>query len=135
MMSQKKFFLKLFLIFGFIFSLPVRSQNYNNLSDYIDHFTDSVITQAGVPGLMVSVTKDGKILYEKAKGYANIDTKEKMDLKMRFRIGSLTKTFTITALLQLVDESLVKLDEPIKRFFPDITKSDIITVRMLCDMS
>src|SRR5438105_11645674 len=94
-----------------------------------------MLTTSKVPGLIVSITRDGKVIYEKAKGYSNLESKSEMDLTRRFRIGSLTKTFTITVLFQLVDEGSVKLDEPISKYFDFIPNADKITVRMLCDMS
>jgi D-alanyl-D-alanine carboxypeptidase len=121
-------------IFLFICSLNLYAQN-NNLVNYIEHYTDSIITSARQPGLLVSITKGSDIIYEKAKGFANIETKELMDLKMRFRIGSLTKTFTGTVLLQLVDEGKLKLDDPLEKYFPNVPNSKNITIRMLGDMS
>ncbi len=112
----------------------VHSQN-EKLVSFIEAYSDSMLTSALQPGMLISITRGDKVIYEKAKGHANIDTKEPMDLKMRFRIGSLTKTFTATVLLQLVDEKKLKLDESIERFFPDVPNAKNITVRMLGDMT
>jgi D-alanyl-D-alanine carboxypeptidase len=85
--------------------------------------------------MIISISQGDKVIYEKAKGVANIETKEPMDLKMRFRIGSLTKTFTATVLLQLADEKMVTLDESIEKYFPNIPNAKNISVRMLGDMT
>src|SRR4030095_2869499 len=129
---KTKHFLQLLLA---VIVLNVFSQNNDRLVGFIEHYADSVVNQAKQPGLIVSITKGDSIMYEKAKGLANIQTKEPMDTKMRFRIGSLTKTFTTTVVLQLVDEGLLKLDDSIDKFFPNIPNAQNITVRMLGDMS
>ncbi len=121
------------IIFLFL-AFSVYSQS-RKLITFIDHYSDSVLTDAKQPGMIISVTRDDKIIYEKAKGFSNIETKEPMDLKMRFRIGSLTKTFTGTVLLQLADEGKLKLDDPLSKFFPNVLNSDNITIRMMGDMS
>ncbi|MCC7158041.1 MAG: beta-lactamase family protein, partial [Ignavibacteria bacterium] len=123
-----------FLFAILLAALPVHSQN-EKLISFIEAFSDSMLTTTLQPGMLISITRGEKVIYEKAKGLANIETKEPMDLKMRFRIGSLTKTFTATVLLQLVDEKKLKLDESIERFFPDIPNAKSITVRMLGDMT
>lgn len=52
-----------------------------------------------------------------------------------FRIGSITKTMTGTVLLQLVDEGLIALDDPLSRYRPDVPNSDNMQVSQLLDMS
>jgi D-alanyl-D-alanine carboxypeptidase len=111
------------------------SESLKKLTDFIDKYSDSMLTTAQQPGMLISITQGEKIIYEKAKGVANIQTKEPMDMKMRFRIGSLTKTFTATALLQLVDEKKITLDESIEKYFPNVPNAKNITVRMLGDMT
>ncbi len=118
----------------FLFSSLIFSQN-QDLVSFIEHYSDSILTEAKQPGMIISYTCGDKVIYEKAKGYSNIVTKEPMDTKMRFRIGSLTKTFTTTVLLQLVDEGLLKLEDKLDKFFPLVPNSNNITIRMLGDMT
>lgn len=127
---------KLYFIFliSILFSSRVYSQN-DKLISFIEHYSDSMLTTAQQPGMIISITRGNEVIYEKAKGIANIDTKELMDKTMRFRIGSLTKTFTATVLLQLTDEKLLTLDDPVDKFFPDFPNAKNITVRMLGDMT
>ena len=135
-MKIVKLFLSLVLVFFVLSGCTKPSTDQNKkLTDFIEHYSDSILTTAQQPGMIISITQDDKIIYEKAKGFANIDTKEPMDMKMRFRIGSLTKTFTTTVLLQLVDEGKLKLDESIEKYFPNIPNAKNITIRMLGDMS
>jgi len=62
-----------------------------------------------------------------------VATGEKPEPAMKFRMGSITKTYTYTVLLQLVDEKQIKLSDTIKAFFPDFPQADSITIRMLCN--
>lgn len=105
------------------------------LIDFIEKYSDSMLTTAQQPGMIISITCGDKVVYEKAKGLANIETKAPMDAKMRFRVGSLTKTFTTTVILQLVDEGKLKLDDTIEKFFLNVPNSKNITIRMLGDMT
>lgn len=111
------------------------ADNIKKLDEFIEKYCDSMMTKALQPGILVSITQGDKVIYEKAKGVANIETKEPMDLKIRFRIGSLTKTFTTTVILQLVDEKKLTLDESIEKYFPNIPNAKNITIRMLGDMT
>ena len=65
-----------------------------------------------LPGVVVGVWVPGKGEYVVARGKANLKTGEKRDLDDPFRIGSVTKTFIATAVLQLVEEGkLSKTDK------------------------
>lgn len=113
----------------------LNSDSLKRLTDFIDKYSDSMLTTALQPGMIISVTQGDKVIYEKAKGVANVENKMPMDAKMRFRIGSLTKTFTATVLLQLVDEKKITLDESIEKYFPKVPNAKNITIRMLGDMT
>ena len=115
--------------------IPVHSQDHSQLTGYIEHYSDSMLTVALQPGMIISITKGDKVIYEKSKGLANIDTKAPMVTDLRFRIGSLTKTFTCTVILQLVDEKKLTLDESIEKYFPNLPNAKNITIRMLGDMT
>ncbi len=126
--------MKKIIIFLFALTISIYSQN-DKLINYIEHYSDSMLTDALQPGMIISITKGDKVIYEKAKGLANIDSKAPMVTDFRFRIGSLTKTFTCTVLLQLVDEKKLSLDESIEKYFPALPNAKNITVRMLGDMT
>lgn len=111
------------------------AENVKKLNEFIEKYSDSMLTTAQQPGMIISITQGDKIIYEKAKGLASIDPKSNMLVSMRFRIGSLTKTFTTTVLLQLVDEKKITLDESIEKYFPNVPNAKNITIRMLGDMT
>ncbi len=123
------------VVFFVIFLVTISNAQNEKLISFIERYSDSMLTTALQPGMIISITKGDKVIYETAKGLANIETNVPMDKTMRFRIGSLTKTFTCTVLLQLVDEKFLTLDESIERFFPNIPNAKNITIRMLGNMT
>jgi D-alanyl-D-alanine carboxypeptidase len=96
---------------------------------------DAAIGQAykpNEPGAVVLVAKDGKTIFRKAYGLADAAKGTPMTPDMQLRLGSITKQFTSTAILMLVDEGKIKLDDDITRFIPDYpTRGKRITVENL----
>lgn len=81
---------------------------------------------------VVLVARDGKVLFDKGYGSANLEWKIASDGDTKFRIGSLTKQFTATAILLLQERGKVKLDAPIKTYLSDAPAAwDQVTVRNL----
>ena len=89
-----------------------------------------------VPGVLVGVWDGAGGNYIHAFGYADLATKTPLSPADHFRIGSNTKTFVISVLLQLVDEGKLSLDDPLSRFSLGVTvpNAEHITVRELCQM-
>ncbi|WP_162951048.1 MULTISPECIES: serine hydrolase domain-containing protein [Streptomyces] len=82
----------------------------------------------GAPGSMARID-DGGTVYQAAAGVADRGNGRAMSDADRFRIGSVTKTFTAVVLLQLVDEKKLSLDAPVNRYLPGLLPDDRITVR------
>lgn len=72
--------------------------------------------------------------YVRATGVADTVTGRPMQTDGYVRIGSETKTFTVTALLKLVDDGRIGLDDPISRYVHGVPKGDRITLRQLAEM-
>jgi D-alanyl-D-alanine carboxypeptidase len=89
-----------------------------------------------VPGAVVGIWAPGKGNFVQAFGSSNLDPKTRLTLDDKFRIGSNTKTFVISVLLQLVDEKKLSLDDPVSKFdlSVKIPNGENITVRELCQM-
>jgi D-alanyl-D-alanine carboxypeptidase len=97
---------------------------------------DSVVTNTDVPGIAIKVKAPGKdIDFIYAVGEADIDNHLPMRSDMTHRIGSVTKTFVVTVMLQLVDAGLLSLDTPLSAYYPEIPYSEIITMEMLSSMT
>ncbi len=89
-----------------------------------------------IPGVYVAIYMPDKAPYIKSIGLANMKTKAPFQIHDRFRIGSNTKTFVVTVLLQLQDEHLLSVDDPISKFDIGIRvpNGDHITIRQLAEM-
>jgi len=88
--------------------------------------------KADDPGATVIVVKDGKTVFRKAYGAADIAAKTPLTPGTVLRLGSITKQFTAVAILMLADEGKLALNDPITRFFPDYpTQGKVITIEHL----
>jgi D-alanyl-D-alanine carboxypeptidase len=95
---------------------------------------ERVMRQASIPGAIVGVWQRGFAPYVKAFGVRDRTTRRPMHTNLYMRIGSETKTFVGTALLQLVDQGKVALDSPISSYLSGVPQGDAITLRQLADM-
>ncbi|MBZ9600048.1 MULTISPECIES: serine hydrolase domain-containing protein [Streptomyces] len=100
----------------------------------LDTAIRQVMREAGVPGVIVGLWAPGKGSYVKAFGVADKATGAPMRTDFNTRIGSQTKTFTVTALLQLVDQGKVGLDDPIGDYISGVPGGNLITLRQLAGM-
>ena len=79
----------------------------------------------------VAVAKNGEIIYTKSVGYADVENNIKATEKSKYRIGSVSKSFTAVLVLKAVEERRIDLDQAIDKWFPAIANSQKITVRHL----
>jgi D-alanyl-D-alanine carboxypeptidase len=99
----------------------------------LDAAINDTMKTANVPGVIVGLwAPDGQ--YVRAFGVADKATGAPMKPDFYHRIGSVTKTFTITAVLQLVDQSKLGLDDPISKYVDGVPRGDEITLRQLARM-
>ncbi|WP_299224726.1 serine hydrolase [uncultured Psychroserpens sp.] len=77
------------------------------------------------------VAKKGEIIYRGAFGLADLSSKRKNVIDSKYFIGSITKLFTAVAILQLVEEKKIALDDKLSRWLPDINGSEKITIHHL----
>lgn len=89
------------------------------------------VVRAGAPGA-VALLRDSEGVVTAASGVADLETGRPMTADMHFRVGSVTKTFVATVALQLVEEGVLALDQPIEQVLPGLVPNgDQITLRML----
>lgn len=79
----------------------------------------------------VAVSKDGQVIYTKSVGFADIEKGIKSDEKTKYRIGSISKTFTTVLVLKAVEEKKLNLNQQINKYFPTIPNADKITIKNL----
>ncbi len=101
--------------------------------------TDSTVTQSiallekwilaqmeyrDIPGLAIGVVYDQDVIWAKGFGYADLDAESPATTQTIFRIASITKTFTSTAIMQLRDRGRLRLDDPVVEYLPWFTYKD-----------
>ena len=79
--------------------------------------------QLGYPGILAKTSEGGKT-WSYAAGLADLSTKKPMKTDFRFRIGSVTKTFIATVLLQLSGENRLNLDDSIEKWLPGVIQGN-----------
>lgn len=100
----------------------------------IDAAAQQGLKDAAAPGVIVGVqSPDG--LFLRAYGVADPATGETMTTDMHHRVGSISKTFTGTLLLQLIDEGEAGLDDPVSDYLDGVPNGDQVTLRMLLNMT
>lgn len=95
----------------------------------IDDFVENLHRRSGFNG-NVLVAKNGKIIYEKAIGWADHLHRDSLKISSVFELASVSKTFTSTAIMMLVEDGKIRLDQNVKDFYPDFPYEDI-TVKLL----
>lgn len=83
------------------------------------------------PGAAVLVAKDGKIIYQKGFGYADIGNRVPFTTDTKSRIGSHTKQFIASAILKLQEEGKISVNDKLSKFIPDFPRGDEVTIHHL----
>ena len=79
----------------------------------------------------VALSKNGELIYTKSIGYADLEHKIKATEKTKYRIGSITKSFTSVLIFKAIEKKKLDLNETIDTWFPTITNSNKITIKHL----
>jgi uncharacterized protein YbbC (DUF1343 family)/CubicO group peptidase (beta-lactamase class C family) len=101
----------------------------------VDAVIQQAIADGNIPGAVLVVGHDGKVMYRKAYGYRALEPRrEAMTLDTVFDLASLTKVVaTTTAIMQLVEQGKVRLNDPVAKYLPEFAQNgkDDITLRQL----
>ena len=98
-------------------NLNVIRNNYRNEEDLIQ-FIESIVHTRQIPGLSISIVKNENIVWEKQFGFANINDEIEVNENTMFILSSISKTITVTALMQLYKQNLFELDDDINNYLP-----------------
>ncbi|MFD3552159.1 serine hydrolase domain-containing protein [Streptomyces goshikiensis] len=101
----------------------------------VQRVLDHAVADGGVPGILATV-RNGRETWVGTAGVADTDTGRPRGPQDRFRIGSTTKTFTATVMLQLAAEHRIDLDDPVEKWLPGVVRGpgyepEKITIRQL----
>lgn len=120
----KKMIIIPFLLIG----LGITAQNFNKTK--LDSLF-TIIDQNNKGMGSISIFQNGKEVYANSIGYADIENEIKPDKNTKYRIGSITKTFTATLIMQLVDEQKLSLDTYLGTYFPEVPNANKIKIKHL----
>jgi D-alanyl-D-alanine carboxypeptidase len=104
--------------------------------DYVDSWLRHRCDTGDVPGFVVGVAHKGRMVLNRAYGYADLEHETRLTPRHIFRIASHSKTFTATAVMQLVERGALRLDDPVVDHLPWLAAHDDrrfreVTVRQL----
>jgi beta-lactamase class C len=85
---------------------------------------DSMFEKNKVPGLAISIVRDGEIIENRVWGYSDLNTKRKLDTLSVFRLASVSKGFAPFIVGKLVDRGFITWDDPVKKFMPEFQLSN-----------
>ena len=113
--------------------------DYDGAFEYLTGYIEGQMKKSGVVGVSVAVVNDRELLWMRGFGYADKERGIEVTPGTLFDPASVTKVFTATALMQLVEQGKVDLDRPVTDYLPEFSMksrfsatSDDITVRQLC---
>lgn len=92
----------------------------------IDQLIQKQIADKMIPGAAALVAKDGRIVYEVAYGYQDIENKTPLDLNDIFRMASMTKPLTSVAIMQLYEKGKLNLNDPVSKYIPSFANPKVI---------
>jgi len=123
------------IIISLIFSVSL-NKNHAQQSVAINQYMEEVMAVNPSPGISIAAIKDGKIVHLSGYGKAMLGNNQKMTESSSMDIGSITKSMTALAVMQLVEKGQIILDAPVIKYLPwfrtaNKEKSDLITIRML----
>jgi D-alanyl-D-alanine carboxypeptidase len=98
----------------------------------LDQFFDRLAEKNKAMGSL-TIAKDGNVIYTRTIGYSQINgtNKKPLTAASRFRLGSITKMFTATMILQLVEEGKLKRTDTLDKFFPQVPNASKITIEQI----
>jgi len=116
-------------LIGCVYLAP--AQRVDQLAKSIDSLVAPQF-EGNQPGISILIGKKGQVVYKKAFGSANIELNTPMQPGMVFRIGSITKQFTAVAILQLVEQGKISLQDSVQKYIKDFpSKGYTITIENL----
>ena len=102
-----------------------------DLEKKLDEQISSALKKAGAPSVSVAVVNGGRLVYAKAFGSADLEANRAADANTRYAVGSISKQFTVAALLMLQEQGKLSLDDKVSKYFPKLTRAGEISIRQL----
>lgn len=112
-------------------AVPVGPGSATVSTENIDRDVRALLRRFEVPGAIVQVIQDGRILFSRAYGVRNLASRPPVRRDTLFEIGSITKQFTAASIMQLQERGLLDIDQRLSTYLPDAPHADEITLRQL----
>ena len=114
-----------------------------SVSEALERQVREVFAEHHLVGVSVGIVREGELVWKRGFGYADLASGRRADADTLYRVASITKTFTGTAIIQLRDEGRLDLDDPVVRHIPEFAavrarkgRVEGVTLRrMLCHHS
>jgi len=90
-----------------------------SFADQVDDLARRAVA-SGTPGVSIAIIKDGKFERIKGYGFADVENRVKVTPESMFQIGSVTKQFTATVIMMLVEQQRVVLEAPVSTYLPEL---------------
>ena len=118
----------------FLFGITSHAQTQPTIAG-IDNYLAGRIKSTGIPGLALAVVRDGDVVYSRAFGVSRLENGEKLTPNHIFHFASVSKPFVATAIVQLVEDGKLELDDPVVKHLPYFRLADDryreITIRQM----
>jgi CubicO group peptidase (beta-lactamase class C family) len=93
----------------------------------IDAYLDRAVAETKIPGLVALVVDDDRVLYSHTAGLRDVAGGTPMSLDTIFNIASMTKPVAVAAIMMLVEEGKLSLDDPISKYVPEFAAKPVMT--------
>lgn len=130
-MFAKNLFYMLKLFFVLVLTLLSYLLAGQQLEQNVDGIIMTEFKEADAPGGVFLIAKEGKALYSKAFGKANLELGVDLNIESVFQMGSMTKQFTAVGIMMLEQEGKLNVYEPVSKYITDYPNGDQITIHHL----
>ena len=97
----------------------------------LDQKISATLAAYGAPSVSVAIVQNGTLFYAGAFGEANLGKHRMADTSTRYAVGSISKQFTVAAILLAQEQGKLSLDDKVGRYLPDLTRASEVTIRQL----
>jgi CubicO group peptidase (beta-lactamase class C family) len=120
-----------FRLLAVLLTAALTAPAQSTLQQNVDRAVSWALQETGSPGASVALVLNAQLAFAGAFGSARLAPPTPASSTMRYAIGSVSKQFTAAAILLLAEEGKLTLDDPVSRFFPELTRAKEVTIRML----
>ena len=99
-------------------NLIINNDKFESNIKLLESWIKAQLDYRDIPGMSIGIVYDQELIYAQGFGFCDLKNKKPATPQTLYRIASITKTFTATAILQLRDEGKIRLDDPIKMYLP-----------------